>query len=99
MPKELLTEEVAAKVAALASNQTLATLKIDQYKSGKNKGHLYAQYTEGERPLDINTINALNELASSIKQRNQITVTAIMEEDTPPLIRMVKYEPNKEDLK
>lgn len=47
MPKILLTPQVASKLLTEASQGTLAALEIDRYKSGKNKGKHYADYTLG----------------------------------------------------
>lgn len=90
MPKKLLTAEVAQDIATLAVNNQLLSLVIDKYKSGKSKGEYFADYTEGERTIDVNTINVLQSIPRIITAEQKLVIHFEMKKDQPPFVRWEK---------
>lgn len=81
MAKKVLNAEVAGELATLAVNGQLSTLVVDKYKSGKNKGKHFADYTEGERTLPLDSINVLNTIALGLKEGKEYDIEIQMPAD------------------
>lgn len=92
MPKKRLTAEVAGELAALAVNGRLLFLKIDKYKSGKNKGQHYVEYQEGERTVDVNTIRMLQTIHRGMEEGKSYDIYFVLEEEKPVFMRIVELK-------
>ena len=92
MPKKRLTAEVAGELATLAVNGRLLSLKIDKYKSGKNKGQHYADYQEGERTADIHTIRMLQMIHRGLEEGKSYDIYFALKEDKPAFMRIVELK-------
>lgn len=60
MPKKKLTRNVAQEVAGLLAEDMIKTLAIEPYKTGKNQGKLFAQYTLYDEPNSYVTEGSKN---------------------------------------
>lgn len=92
MPKKRLTAEVAGELATLAVNGRLLSLKIDKYKSGENKGQHYADYREGERTVDINTIRMLQTIHRGMEEGKSYDIYLFMNPNEPTFMRVVELK-------
>lgn len=86
MTKVLLDAGVAETLATLAMSSQLVSLTIDKYKTGKNKGKHFAEYTEGERTITVDSINVLNSIEIGLKQGQEYDIEIHMPKDKPMFV-------------
>ena len=69
MPKVIVTAEVLEEISQHVLLGRLYKLRINKYKTGANKGKIYAEYSVNDKPVvDHNTANARTSASSFLNK-------------------------------